>query len=49
MYNQIMIIGDFNGVSKPQVDKVPYKKGEKLPFFFLNGATRKSGGYLETI
>lgn len=30
-YEQIIMMGDFNGVSNTQIDKQPQKKGGKLP------------------
>lgn len=36
-YDQVMLMGDFNAVTNPQIDKAPCNKGEKLPGIFLYG------------
>lgn len=41
-YNQIIIMGDFNGVTEPLLDKTSHKKGEKLPKIFFEMAQQEN-------
>lgn len=35
LFEQIIIMGDFNGVVNPNIDKLPGRKERKLPIIFF--------------